>query len=112
MITAVATCLLTSRAGLNLGSIEVEKIEDGLVLGEFTPGPDYPVVKPHFLYFEELVEGQVLSLTDQAMEVIDGLGIIMSLPNGHHPVRDIQIYSDGGFSCRLPVAALNGKHSG
>jgi hypothetical protein len=110
MSTIVATATLVTRSGLRLGSVEVESITDGRILGEFTPGPDYPQVEHHFLYFEELVDGCVLSLTDQAMAVIDGLEIVVELQAGNYPVHDTQIYSDGGFSCRLPKER-NGAHS-
>lgn len=109
MGTAVTTAALATRTGLRLGRVEVESITDGLILGEFTPGPDYPEVVHHFRYFEELVDGCVLSLTDQAIAVIDGLGVLIELPTGSYQVHDTQIYSDGGFSCRLP-AERNGSH--
>lgn len=109
MSTVVATATLSTRSGLQLGRIEVESITEGLILGEFTPGPDYTQVEHYFRYFEELVDGCVLSLTDQAMAVIDDLGIVVELQTGNYPVHDTQIYSDGGFSCRLPKER-NGTH--
>jgi hypothetical protein len=109
MKSTVAIAALSTRTGLRLGSIEVESITEGLIMGEFTPGPDYPQVEHHFRYFEELVDGCVLSLTDQAMAVIDDLGIVVELQTGNYPVHDTQIYSDGGFSCRLPKGR-NGTH--
>jgi len=112
MNTAVTICPLTTRAGLHIGTVEVESTVDGRVEGTFTPGPDYLQVEPHFRHFEELVDGQILSLTDQAMAVIDGLGIVAHLPGGEFPVHEVQIYSDGGFSCRLPTTVVNGKHAG
>jgi hypothetical protein len=109
MNTAVTTAALVTRSGLRLGRVVVESVDDGRLLGEFTPGPDFPQVEHHFRYFEDLVDGCVLSLTDQAMAVIDDLGVCVELPTALYPVHDTQIYSDGGFSCRLP-AERNGTH--
>lgn len=87
--------------GRQLGQVRAFSVYAHRILGEFTPGPDYPSAEPLFRYFEELVNDQIISLMDDAMADIDALEIIASVPEGEVAVRDVQIYSDGGFSCRL-----------
>lgn len=103
-LLAGRTHALTDRAGRDLGRFEVESVQGNLVLGTFVPGPGFAEVEPLFRYFEELVDHQVLSLTDQAQVPIGELGIRFA--DGPH-LTDVQIYSDGGASGRLP-AGRNG----
>ena len=91
---------LTDAAGRAIGSLAVEEVEGNQRLGTFTPGPDYPAVEPLFRYFEELVEQQGLSLVDAADAAIQEIG--PRLADGT-PVHDVQIYSDGRASFRLPA---------
>jgi hypothetical protein len=98
---------LTDAAGRDIGSLLVEERETDRLLGTFTPGADYPAVESLFRYFEELVEQQCLSLVDEADAAIQAIG--PRLADGT-PVHDVQIYSDGGASFRLPAAAdRNGR---
>jgi hypothetical protein len=110
-VTATDVLRVTDADGRDLGTARVESVADGVILGDFTPGPDYPAVEPVFRAFAQLVEGQSLSLIDQAAEAIARLGVTVR-PDGNGeavPVDDVQIYPDGGFSCRLrPPADRNG----
>ncbi len=114
MATMTGTTLyqMSDALGRDLGRVVIDGAEGGWMQGTFTPGPDYPAVERHFTHFAELVEGQVLSLTDQAQEAINQLGIVLHSPGGAFRAVNAQIDSDNGFACRLPLAAMNGKHVG
>ncbi len=101
---------ISTRSGLEIGTIAVEERTPGLVVGSFSAGPEYAAVERHFRYFEELVEAQTLSLTDQAAEAIDALGLMADVEGIAVPIRDVQIYSEGGASFRYAVSSNNGKH--
>ena len=66
---------LTDAAGRNLGTVRVEEVTALWVSGAFTPGPDFPAVELLFREFEELVDGQAISLLDEPMDAIAALGI-------------------------------------
>jgi hypothetical protein len=59
-----------------------------------------------FETFEELADGQVLSLIDNAFRAIADLDIRVA-PDGRTPTRidDMQIYRDGNASFRIPPPA-------
>jgi hypothetical protein len=98
--TATRTASLVTSSGRSIGELNVEEVRGELLMGTFTPGPDYPAVEPLFRAFAEIVEDQVLSLLDQVTEPIEALGI--RLADGT-PVWDVQIYPDGNASCRVGV---------
>lgn len=101
MTTAVGQlCRMTDAAGRDIGTLCVEEVRGDCLIGTFTPGADYPAVEPLFRAFAEIVEDQVLSLLDQVAAPIEALGIRLS---DGTPVHDVQIYPDGGASCRLPA---------
>jgi len=113
MATMIGTTLyqMSDALGRDLGLVVIDGVEGGWMQGTFSPCPDYSAVEHHFTYFAELVEGQVLSLTDQAQESINQLGIVLRSPGGVFRAENAQIDSENGFACRLPTAGLNGKHS-
>ena len=82
--------------------------------GTFTPGPDYPAVEPTFRALADMVEQNSFHFIDEAMDAIARLGVTLRSDLSHPLTRydNVQIDSDNGFACRMPVAALNGKHSG
>ncbi len=108
-VLAFQTISLTDAAGRHLGSTRVESVSEGLVLGEFTPGPGYPAVEAVFRHFADVVDQQAFTYADEAEAAIARLGITIRSEGrgGSIPVHDVQIYPDGGFSCRLP-AGRNG----
>ncbi|MBA4063765.1 MAG: hypothetical protein C0501_08645 [Isosphaera sp.] len=113
---AAATDLhLSDAAGRDLGRVAVGRREDGLFVGDFTPGPDYPAVEPVFRFFAEVVGQQSFSFLDQAEAAVARLGVTVRPAGGGRavPAADVQIYPDGGFSCRVPVtpAGANGTAS-
>ena len=103
MPTLTATEIgITDATGLDIGSFTVEERRPGQFLGQFRPGSDYPSVEPLFQNFAELVEDQVFSLTDQAAEEIDKLGLVAEVDGVTVPLHDVQIYADGAASFRYP----------
>ena len=100
--TAIATDTLRTASGLCIGWFVAEERDGEYIRGTFTPGPDFPAVETLFHEFEELVNDQVLSLTDRAMAEIDRLGITVVSPVGRTvEVHDVQLYSDGVGSYRV-----------
>jgi len=102
---------LTDPDGTPLGAVEVDTVEGARVLGTFRPGPGFARVAELFRRFEEMVEAAALAVLPGIEAEIEGLGLRVARPGEPGvPVGDVQIYSDGGFSCRVmqPVV-LNGR---
>jgi hypothetical protein len=91
-----------------LGTIKLEQIDDGLLFGAFTPGPDFPAVAAMFQKFEQAVNAQALSVVDKLDAEIAALGLRLCLSNKIECIKihDVQIWSDGNFTCRLADAIL------
>ena len=102
------THTMTDKVGRNLGTFEVESVKDDLFLGQFKQGPDFGVIEPLVLEFEELVNGFVLSFVDEVAAKIEAFGI--RFEDGT-PLRDIQIYSDGAASCRVARSQERNGHT-
>ena len=101
----------------DLGRVTFESNEDGLLAGTFTPGSDYSAVEPLFRAFEEAADLQAMSAVDRLDAEIAALGLQLCSPDGtaRVAVHDVQIWADGGISCRLKAPApvpLNGSRSG
>ncbi len=101
MTTRLRGQLRTAQGEL-VGTVEVSKYSDGRYSGSIelsrTPAP----ILELFHHYEELVNGQVLSLLDDADARMDALGISFHAEN-QEPVRihDLQVYpSDGVVSFR------------
>jgi hypothetical protein len=90
-----------------IGQITIEQREEALLQGQFTPGPDFPVVEHLFREFEEAVDAQALRVVDQLDTAISALGLHFSLRDGsrHLAVHDVQIWRDGGMTCQLCCAS-------
>jgi hypothetical protein len=104
---------LSDARGLTYGWMTLESHEEPLLQGVFVPGPDFLRVSPLFRQFEEAVNEQALSTVNRLDAAISALGLVLSSPDGSEqtPVYDVQIWTDGGISCRLvhPVTEpLNG----
>src|SRR5438105_4279549 len=101
-LTTTDVLQLSDAAGRDLGQVRVESYSDGLFLGDFDAGPDYPSVEPIFRHLADVIEQASFSYLDVAEAAVARLGITIRTADGQPvPVRDIQIYPDGGFSCRL-----------
>ncbi len=100
--------MLTDAAGHELGVLTVEQQEGELLLGTFAPGTDFPAVREIFDGFAEAVECAALSVVDIFDKQIAALGIHVTLNGRAVPAWDVQIYPDGGASCRISPAQLAG----
>lgn len=85
-----------------LGRMTVERDGGGLLVGTFAPGPDFPAVSPLFERFEEAAESQALAAVERLDAEINALGLHLRRPDGSGrvEVHDVQIWSDGGMTCR------------
>jgi hypothetical protein len=95
-----------------IGQMRIERQEENLLVGTFVPGPDFPSVEPLFHAFEEAADVQALSVIDELDTAIAALGLHLCSPGAPEPmaIQDVQIWSDGGISCRLcgqPAASAN-----
>ena len=105
MQTAIATEIaIADLDHRDIGIFLIDERRPGLILGQFQPGADYASVEPLFRYFAELVEDQVLSLTDDAGEAIDRLGLTADVDGVPMKLHDVQIYADGAGSFRYTPA--------
>lgn len=89
--------------GQQVGQIVIERSEDDLVFGKFMPGPAFPAVQHLFREFEEAVDLQALSVVDELDAAIAALGLHLRSPDSlqRAEIRDVQIWSDGGITCRV-----------
>jgi hypothetical protein len=96
---------LQDRHGRRLGTLTVEANDGGLLSGGFVPGADFAGVEALFRSWQEAVEGQALSLVDDFDRSIVALGLTLQLSSEVRPlpVSDVQIWSDGTMTCRVPV---------
>ena len=96
-----------------LGQVEIERREGDLLLGRFLPGPGFATVARLFRDFEEAANGQSLGVVERLDAAIAALGLTLRLSGSRSvDVRDVQIWSDGGFTCRLrdpAETAVNGR---
>lgn len=94
---------LTDRHGRALGKIVVDQIEGAKHLGTFEPLDLPPKVEELFLRYEQLIEGQVLSLMDEIESEIDSYGFTVSKERGQpgERITDLQVYRDGGVSFQV-----------
>ena len=99
-------CLLDSQER-QIGRVLIERIDGDLLLGRFIPGKDFQAVEQLFCDFEEAVNAQALSLVEEIDLAIAALVLHLAQSNGSQEQRvyDVQIWNDGGFSCRLSELA-------
>lgn len=111
-LTATQTVRLTDAEARDLGRVQIESLEGGLLRGDFEPGSDYPSVEPIFRFFSDVVEQQSFSFLDEAESAVARLGVRLRVNDSRDPipVHDVQIYPDGGFSCRFPPASERNSH--
>jgi hypothetical protein len=97
--------ILLDSQNRRLGQMTVDRREGGLLLGKFAPGPDFPAVRSLFCDFEEAVNSHALSVVDELDTALSALGMFLQSPDGTRrlTVHDVQIWSDGGITCRLSV---------
>jgi hypothetical protein len=93
---------LYDKSGRRLGSVRVDGVRSNTLTGTFTEAPMFATVSNVFRRFEELVESNALAVLPDAEKEIAELGLVIRA-DSDLPVSDVQIYSDGGFSCRVSV---------
>jgi hypothetical protein len=103
--------------GRVVGRITLEEQEGDLLCGRFQPEVAFATAAPLFQAFEKAVNAQALSVVDELDRGIDALGFAVTLAGSAQalPIKDLQIWSDGGVSCRLVDSkqnSLNGAASG
>ena len=89
----------------DIGEVSIDSKVEQLLTGEFAPGSHFSRVEELFQKFEEAVNVQALSIVDQLDKQIAALGLQLYSPDHGQSIKihDVQIWSDGGFSCRLTL---------
>ncbi len=105
---------LTDRRRRQIGQFTIESRENELIMGRFVPGPAFPAVEQLFRDFEEAANAQALSVVDEFDAKIAALGLCLRSPDGLQRIRihDVQIWSDGGITCRLARRATASASAG
>ena len=102
-LTATKTLRVLSPGRLDLGTVHIEDIKEGRIHGEFVPSEHFGTYEPIFRRYTEIVEEQAFTYLDQIESEIARLGITIQFDETDEPERvyGVQIFTDGGFSCRL-----------
>jgi len=97
------TLLLLDAQDRSLGTIHLESQAQELLLGRFAAEPAFAAVEPLFRAWQHAVDSQALSVVDDLDRAIAALQLRVQTPHATpaRPVCDVQIWSDGGISCRL-----------
>ena len=70
-----------------IGEMVLERREDKLLFGEFTPSSAFSNVAHLFQQFEEAVNLQALGKVDELDAAIGSLGLFLRSPNGSQKLR-------------------------
>jgi hypothetical protein len=102
MFTAKQIFDLVDAQERRLGQVTIDRREEQVVFGRWSPGPDFGQAASLFRQFEEAAESQALSVVEQIEQAIAALGLRLQGPNGSESVevRDVQIWSDGTVTFR------------
>lgn len=96
---------LSDARGTVLGTVAVEEVCGDALLGAFVPGPGFAAFAELFRRFDEHVEAGALAVLPGIESEIAALGLCVSRAGEDAAPADVvQIYSDGGFSCRPRVS--------
>jgi len=84
---------LRDRQNQDLGQVVIDRIQNDLVFGRFTPAPAYGVVEHLFAEYVEAANGQLLSIVGELDLMIRGLGLHLQAPAGavFPGIYDVQI---------------------
>jgi hypothetical protein len=95
--------LLLDKQQRLLGHFAIDQVDSDLLSGTFTAESAFTEVAPLFRAFEDAVELQALRTVDDLDHAIADMGLYLQSPTDQRvsPVHDVQIYSDGGMTCRL-----------
>lgn len=93
---------LLDAQGRRLGAVTVERVENGLLYGQFLADPAFVTVEPLFRAYEEAVNHNALGVVDDRDADIAVLGLQLDLADDHDKlaIHDVQIWSDGAITCR------------
>jgi len=110
-VSSEKTLLLCDARQRELGRIVVGRAASDLITGTFYPGQDFAPVQHLFHDFEEAVNCQALAVVDELGAAIGSLGLRLVLPDDSQPlaIHDVQIWCDGGFSCRPATRPNDGQ---
>lgn len=102
---------LTDRDGNVLAEVEVTAQPDGWLVGKVVSQAFPPQFRQALAWYDEVLEGQMLSYLDQATDAIDRFGVIVSsLGSPAQRVYSLHVTSQGEVSFRtspvLPAAWL------
>jgi hypothetical protein len=91
-----------------VGEVVVERRGENLLFGEFIADRAFSDLADLFRAFEEAVNLQALRKVDELDAAIAALGLYLRSPDGSQEIaiRDVQIWSDGGITCRPLGAAV------
>jgi len=103
---------LVDPIGHEIGQIEIERTEGSLIFGRFVPGPAFSGVQHLFQAFEEAVDVQALSVVEELDAAIAALGLRLYTPSDSQYIEthDVQIWSDGGVTCRVDNTTVSAKN--
>ncbi len=92
-----------------IGQIVIERREEDLFFGSFSPSSAFPPVQPLFRDFEEAVNLQALSVIDELDAAIRALGLHVCLLDDSQYIaaNDVQIWRDGSISFKVDSSALS-----
>jgi hypothetical protein len=92
-----------------LGRLTVDHLEGNLLAGRFEPEAAFSAVEYHFRAFEEAVNMQAFAKLDEIDRSISALGLQVEPAGASQtwPVTDVQLWSDGNFSCRVGAPGAN-----
>jgi hypothetical protein len=100
---------ISDAAGTLLGTAVLDTVEGSIILGTFRRAPGFGSVAELFRRFEEHVEAAALAVLPEIEKQIASLGLTGSRPGEPGVLlADVQIYSDGGFSCK-PLVPVGGN---
>jgi hypothetical protein len=93
---------LWDRQGHRLGRAVIDRIEENLVFGQFTPEPEYARVEPLFVEYVEAANQQLLSMVGELDATIAALGLHLRAANRTDlpVIYDVQI-GEGIITFRL-----------
>jgi hypothetical protein len=91
-----------------LGHVQIVRQEAVLLFGTFQPGAAFRRVAPLFRDFEAAVDVQALHAVETLDTTIAALGLHLRDPVTLESLAivDVQIWSDGGMTCRLGGESL------
>jgi hypothetical protein len=92
------TLLLVDRSGMDVGTIIISSEEEGMILGDFQPGPGFARYADLFRAHEQSANDMLLVEVDRLEEAIRSPGFSVARtdkPGAKLPISDLQIMGVG-----------------